>query len=172
MDIDSLICLNGIGNAKVDELELTFDKNKVGGLKIRMDDIALMNSLQTLKHFLPVESHENWVEFCSLGVISLPQKGVEIQLSNLHKLFKSQQANLLLSVHLTIEQFDNSLHFAQFFQQVDFTKISLDGRVICVLQGNTLEGKHLAVFSGNTVNLSTATSAKTIKTCIGNAIHT
>jgi hypothetical protein len=90
MDVDSLIRFNGVSNAKVNKLELTFDKNKVGWLKIRVDDIALMNSLQTLEHFLPVKSHENWIEFRGLRIVSLPQKGVEIQLSNLHKLLNSQ----------------------------------------------------------------------------------
>lgn len=44
------IVRNCIGNAEVNEFQLTFDQNEVGRLKIRMYDLLVVDNLHSLKH--------------------------------------------------------------------------------------------------------------------------
>ena len=47
--------LNGPRNAKVNQLENTFEAHKVGGLEIAMDDSLLVDDCHRFQHLLPVE---------------------------------------------------------------------------------------------------------------------
>lgn len=63
MDVDRLVCLDGVCNAKVDQLQAALHHNKVGGLQIAVDNVMGVNGCQTFEHFLPVEPDEYRVEF-------------------------------------------------------------------------------------------------------------
>lgn len=45
---------NGIGNPKVDQLELPANKNEIRGLQIRMYDLLFMDNLHGLEHLVIV----------------------------------------------------------------------------------------------------------------------
>lgn len=46
---------DGLGDAKVDELEATFDEDKVGRLEIRVNDVLIVNDLDRLEHLVEKE---------------------------------------------------------------------------------------------------------------------
>lgn len=43
---------NGIGNPKVDQLELSANKNKIRGFEIRMYDLLFMDNMHGLEHLV------------------------------------------------------------------------------------------------------------------------
>jgi hypothetical protein len=51
LDVGSVIG-NGIGNSKVDQLELSTDKNEIRGLEVRMHDLLFMDNLHGLEHLV------------------------------------------------------------------------------------------------------------------------
>jgi hypothetical protein len=43
---------NGIGNSKVDQLELSTNKNEIRGLEVRVYDLLFVNNLHSLEHLV------------------------------------------------------------------------------------------------------------------------
>lgn len=46
------IVRNCVRDAKVDQLELAFDKNEVGGLEVRVDDLLFVNHVHRFEHLM------------------------------------------------------------------------------------------------------------------------
>jgi hypothetical protein len=55
LDVSSVIG-NGIGNSKVDQFELSTDKDEISRLEVRMHNLLFMDNLHGLKHLI-ITSH-------------------------------------------------------------------------------------------------------------------
>ena len=56
MHIDCVFDIDGIGDSKINELQLPVNKKKIGRFQIGVDDVVGVNSGNACKHLLPVKT--------------------------------------------------------------------------------------------------------------------
>lgn len=86
MDVHSLVRLDGVGNAKVNELETSLDEHKVGRFQVSVHNIVLVHALHTIHHLLPVMANKYRIQSSRFRVLVLSHDSLQVTFTHLHDL--------------------------------------------------------------------------------------
>lgn len=82
-----------------------------------------------------------------------------------------QGEDLLLIIHLIVQQTDNPLHLGELREKVNFAFEPLHRVLVCVLERHPLERPHLTVLSRHPVHLGAPSTANDVEPRVALAVH-
>lgn len=88
VDVDGVVCLDGVCDTEVDELEGALDKDKVCGFEVGMHNVMVVDSTDAGKHFFPVVAREAEVELSIYAIELETDDAGEVRFSKFQQLAK------------------------------------------------------------------------------------
>ena len=116
MDVDGLAVVNRSSDSKIDELQDALERDKVGGLEVRVDDLRGVDRTDGLEHLLPVQTNGGDVRkhlVFGTSLVHLLQKTREINVTEFKDDLDALGCDLML-VHV-----HNARLVAQGFEELD-----------------------------------------------------
>ncbi|KAI7724310.1 kinase-like protein [Hortaea werneckii] len=129
VDVAGVVCVDGVGDAEVDEFKPALHDEEIGGFEVRVHDVVVVYGLHAFEHFFPVVAGGDGVEFGVDAVESQGEESVEICVALLHE----DQELLLVFIQLPIEESDDPLDFCQLSEKIDLALIPYDGSLIAIV---------------------------------------
>lgn len=153
MNIDCMRNIDGICNTEINEFEFSLYRKEVGGFKIRVNNIVVVDSLNTFKHFFPVEASQNRVKL-GIGTVKCNcQNAIQILVALLHQ----HAEDLFLIVQLPVEEPDDALNICKLGKKIYLALEAAHGWFITIFELDLFQGKEFVIFSHDAVNVTAAT---------------